>query len=148
MAIYTQLSPSAIPGKRYSFSAKDPAPAGGPHTGTFTELSVTATPGPIHSFSAKDEAAAPSGPHTGLFTALSVLSLPGQRHTFSAKTEAIAPVIPEPEPAPEIYGGGGGPLQGWPDAKEKEYFRRKRILKEDDELMQIAAAIVASGILD
>ena len=148
MAI-TQLSPSATPGKRYSFSAKDEAaPEAGPHTGTFTELSVTATPGPIHSFSAKDAAAPVAGPHTGLFTELSVLALPGQRHSFSAKTEAeivIPPSIPiDIEPAAPT-GSPGLTLQ--PDYRPGKKLK-SRVLKEDDELMELAAYIVASGILE
>ena len=45
---YTQLSPSALPGRRYGFQGS------GPHTGgPFTELSVLALPGMRHSFTAK-----------------------------------------------------------------------------------------------
>jgi len=78
---YTQLSPTAIPGQRYSFSAKTATAA---HAGLFTELSVLALPGQRHSFSAKSIAVIP---HTGLFTELSVIALPGSRHTFTAKAE-------------------------------------------------------------
>ena len=140
----TTLSIIGTPGKPQSFSPKAPASGAGPHTGTFTELSVTATPGPIHSFSAKDEAAAPSGPHTGLFTALSNLALPGQRHSFSAKTEAI---IVTPPKSPEVYlapRGGGG----YAEPEKRLESRRDRILKEDDEIMQLVAQIVASGLLE
>ena len=54
-APFTQLSPAALPGKRYSFSPKTAAGAG-PHTGLFTELSVIALPGQRHSFLAKTAA--------------------------------------------------------------------------------------------
>ena len=143
----TQLSPSAIPGKRYSFSPK--APAAGAHTGTFTELSVTATPGPIHSFSAKDAAAPESGPHTGLFTELSIFALPGQRHSFSAKTPFIAPVTPEPEAKPiRRTRGASGEYEYEPSDTAKRIAQRRRILTEDNELMELAAYIVSSGILE
>ena len=54
MAIYTQLSPIATPGKPYSFSPKAAAEAAERPEGTFTALSVLALPGPIHSFLAKE----------------------------------------------------------------------------------------------
>ncbi len=80
----TQLSLSAVPGRRYSFVAKDSAV--GSHTGgPFTELAVNALPGQPHSFVAKGAAVVG---HTGLFTELSVMALPGPRRSFSAKTEA------------------------------------------------------------
>jgi hypothetical protein len=144
MAIYTQLSPTAVPGRRYSFTAKTAAPTGGPHTGEFTELSVTATPGQRHSFSAKTEASAPSGPHTGLFTELSVFALPGQRHSFLAKTAAV---IVTPPKSPEVYLAprrGGGYIE----PEKRLESRRDRILLEDDELMKIAAEIVMNGMLE
>ena len=50
---YTQLHPSAIPGKPYSFAPKTPASGDGSHAGLFTELSVLGTPGKRHVFSAK-----------------------------------------------------------------------------------------------
>jgi len=56
---YTQLSPIATPGKRYSFSAKTAAEAEERPAGTFTALSVLALPGPIHSFLAKGVAPSP-----------------------------------------------------------------------------------------
>ena len=92
---FTQLNPSALPGKPYSFSPKAEAiPESGPHTGLFTELSNIALPGQRHSFTAKAAAGAETGPHTGLFTELSVIALPGQRHSFTAKTAAeIVPGI-------------------------------------------------------
>lgn len=52
MAIYTQLSPAATPGKPYSFTPKAAA-GSGPHTGLFTALSPMALPGTTHSFLAK-----------------------------------------------------------------------------------------------
>lgn len=121
---------------------------GGPHSGTFTELSVTATPGSQHSFSAKADTS--GGTHTGFFTELSVMAVPGRVHSFSAK----GGVVPTPPPVqrPGGSGGGHGPLTRWPDPDKEKFvrdeLRRKRILKEDDELMELAALIVSSGILD
>ena len=129
----TQLSPSAVPGRRYKFSAKTEAVApSGPHPGgPFTELSTTATPGKPHAFSAKTEATPVSGPHTGLFTELSVSALPGQRHSFSAKT--AAPIV-------TISTRQDG---SWP-------FRAKQLaLKRDDrDIMDLVEIIVTSGILE
>jgi hypothetical protein len=144
MAIYTQLSPTALPGRRYSFSAKTAAPTGGPHTGTFTELGVIGVPSKQHSFSAKSEAGSPSGPHAGLFTELSVFALTGQRHLFSAKTEAVTVTPPR---SPEVYLAprrGGGYIE----PEKRLESRRDRILLDDDELLKIAAEIVMSGILE
>jgi len=59
MAIYTQLSPIATPGKPYSFSPKAAAEAAERPEGTFTALSVLALPGPIHTFLAKVSAPEP-----------------------------------------------------------------------------------------
>jgi hypothetical protein len=60
---YTQLSPIATPGRRYSFSGK----GGGPHIGgPFTQLSLIGTPGQRYAFTAKtvpeEPAAAVSAP--------------------------------------------------------------------------------------
>lgn len=143
----TALSTIATPGKPQSFSPK--APAAAEHTGLFTELSVTATPRQRHSFSAKDPATG-AGTHTGLFTSLSVLALPGQRHSFSAKTEAEVVIPPDTEPLIRVSRGAGGG-HGYidrPDYEPKKDLRKRKILKGDDELMQLVAMIVASGILE
>ena len=58
MAIYTQLLPTATPGRRYSFLPKIPITG---HEGLFTELSVIALPGGRHVFLPKT-AVAPTGP--------------------------------------------------------------------------------------
>ncbi len=50
MATYTQLSPTALPGKRYLFLPK----IGGKGTGLFTALSVIALPGMRHVFLPKE----------------------------------------------------------------------------------------------
>ena len=130
---FTQLSPTALPGKRYSFLAKGMSP----HTGTFTELSVTALPGKIHSFSPK------RGPHTGLFTQLSVMALPGVRLTFTAKAEAIVEIVPTPPPPTISAGGGGAGVH-----TEARYRERKEIIRDDRELMEFITTLVQSGILD
>lgn len=43
---------------------------------------------------------------------------------------------------------GLGALQGRPAVALNDFELRHRILREDDELMEIAAAIVMSGVLD
>ena len=52
---YTQLSPTGIPGRRYSFLAKTES-AAEKAIGLFTELSLIGLPGRIHSFVAKTAA--------------------------------------------------------------------------------------------
>ena len=52
---YTQLSPTGIPGRRYSFLAKTES-AAEKGIGLFTELSLIGLPGRIHSFYAKTAA--------------------------------------------------------------------------------------------
>ena len=120
----TQLSPSALPGKPYSFIAKSGVVV--PHTGLFTELSVTATPGPRHAFSPKDSATPGIGDHTGLFTELSVIALPGMRHSFTAKTAAAVE---------DSYGTGRR--------------RRKSYIYEEkkDDIFEMVQMIIASGAL-
>jgi len=49
--IYTQLSLSGLPGKRYSFHAKVETFN---HIGLFTELSLSGIPGRRHSFESKE----------------------------------------------------------------------------------------------
>ena len=120
MAIITQLNPTALPGKRYSFLPK--TPASGTHTGLFTQLSVIALPGGRHTFLAKTPAVAG---HTGEFTGLSAYAVPGMRHYFSAKT---------PEEIPPGGGGGGGSYM-WHMAGIN------RALRDDEDFLQILAAI-------
>lgn len=116
---YTQLSPSATPGQPYSF------PGSGSHTG-------------------------------GPFTQLSVIGVPGQRYSFSAKDPAVLPVVPS---APSGLPGAPGGVQGWPfpgkppvthrDKKwYKEKVKRARIMKDDNELMELIAAALMSGVFD
>ncbi len=117
-----------------------------------TQLSLTGTPGRRYSFSAKSGAAPPTPKGVGLMTELSVLALPGMRHTFSTKGVAPTPTpVPTPAPVgPTGAGGGGGGIiaaQRW----REEYPRRKKIDqldKDDKEIMELAAIIVQSGILD
>ncbi|MCK4816962.1 hypothetical protein KA005_14430 [bacterium] len=140
MAIYTQLSVTATPGKPHSFSAKTPA-AAGPHTGLFTELSVSALPGAIHSFTAKTPEG--EGVHEGQFTALSVIALPSGRHVFLPK-EFVEPTPPAP-PVP-YYGGGGGGGGIWASPRDYEYERKAKlkeeILRDDRELLELLSAII------
>ena len=99
---FTQLHPSATPGRPYSFDPKAEAiPESGPHTGLFTALSPLALPGSRRSFAAKTESAPEASPHTGLFTSLSPLAIPGMRRSFTAKAETVF----------ASGGSGGGP---WP----------------------------------
>ena len=116
---YTQLSPTATPGRRYSFVAKFAAT--GTHIGSFTALSVMALPGPIRSFLAK--------------TAVVVVVPP-----------VIVPVVPS--------GGGGGGGYAYTRKDDEEYFKyqraeahRIRVLRDDQDVMELIVIIVKSGIL-
>ena len=65
-------------------------------------------------------------------------------------TWADIPSTPTPQPRPKYRDGttvGGGEYEKWWKDHQRG-LRKKRILKEDDELMELAAIIVASGILD
>jgi hypothetical protein len=137
---YTQLSVTATPGRRHSFSAK--TPIAGTHTGLFTELSVTATPGRIHSFSPKT-AASGEGAHEGLFTELSVVALPGGRHVFLPK--AVAEPVPVPPSARAVGGGsGGGYTVSW-----YEHERKHEITSNDEkDIQEMLTMILSSGILN
>lgn len=140
--LFTKLSILGVPGKRQSFVAKTASEIV-EHAGLFTELSVLGIPGKRHSFVAKT--ASDIVEHSGLFTELSVLGIPGKRHSFLDKTEAVevvAPILVAPVSAPT----GSPGLTVKPDVKFK-VTNRKRILKEDDELMELVAQIVASGVL-
>lgn len=143
----TQLSPFAIPGRRYSFLAKTPVtpPA---HAGEFTKLSVTATPGPKQSFLAKTPAVPPA--HTGEFTKLSVIGVPGPKQSFLAKTEYIAP--PEEEIIIEVE----QPRRGGVRARGPTVYVKKRqpvevygdIHRDDQEILEIIIESILSGILE
>jgi len=140
--LFTELSVLGTPGQKHSFLAKTPADVT-EHTGLFTELSNTGTPGQRHSFLPKTISDAVE--HTGLFTELSVLGIPGKRHSFLDKTtveDVVAPILVAPVGIPT---GSPGILVK-PDLKFK-VTNRRRILKEDDELMELVAQIVTSGIL-
>ena len=131
MAI-TQLSPTGLPGARYSFSAKDPASGKG--TGPFTALSSIATPGRIPSFLAKT----PEVTTSEQITALSVMALPGPTRTFTAKefagVEIPIPPVEEPEVVPE-------PARGGLIAEPRELQQRRRLLaqarREDKIIMEV-----------
>lgn len=145
MATYTQLSPIASPGKRYSFSAKGLA-TGEKGEGPFTRLSVLASPGSIHSFSAK-EPAIPSGKGEGPFTTLSVLGIPGMLHVFVAK-EFTEPAVPPPPPPPIPSGGGTWLYSKRYDEYEYKDPLRKRRIREDREMIEIITTIVLPGRLN
>ena len=141
----TQLSPIAVPGGRYSFAAKGVAT--GPHTGLFTELSVAALPGPRRSFAAKGGVAV--GPHTGLFTDLSVIALPGARQSFSAKGAVVIPEAPEEAAVSGIGVGGMGVALDEGEYRIKPYAKpTAKRHRDDKDLLELAAMIVKSGILD
>ena len=147
MAIYTQLSAIATPGGRHVFAAKTPAGEGAKGEGLFTALSAIATPGGRHVFAVKT----PSGAGEkgiGPFTAQSVLAVPGARHSFTAKEFAGLPAPPLPPSL--ITVGGGGSVAGWPEKPEWEYKERlrKRILRDDQEIIEIIMAMVLSGGLN
>jgi len=126
MAIYTQLSITATPGKRQFFSAKSKG------IGPFTALSVSAVPGAIHSFTAKT----PAVGHEGLFTALSVIALPGGRHVFLPKAFVVPPSEPD-------EGGGGKTYRSREHITSKENLGkwRKKLDREDEELLEIVAML-------
>ena len=124
MAIYTQLSVTATPGKRHSFSAKSKG------SGPFTALSVLAVPGTIHSFTAKT----PAVGHEGLFTELSVIALPGGRHVF----------------LPKVSVGPTGPSSA---ARQKyriayEDIDLEMAIKDDRDFMDLLIIMVEAGIFD
>ena len=115
---YTQLAPTAIPGRRYSFVAKFAA----------------------------------TGPHIGTFTALSVMALPGPLRSFLAKTEVIIipPVIP---PTPSGGGGGGAYAYARDYAEYDSKYKmaeahRQKVLRDDEELLEILAMVLNIGILE
>jgi hypothetical protein len=135
---YTQLSPSATPGGRYSFTAKSAVS----HTGLFTELTVSGVPGQRRSFASKDPGVAP---HTGLFTELSAMAVPGMRHLFAAKDPYTPPTPVPPEPPAPSPGGGGGGLISYPadriarPKEKKDPWAQARA--EDEELLKILMAM-------
>ena len=124
--IKTQLNPSALPGKPYSFSAKETSSA--VHTGRFTQLSVIALPGGRRTFLAKELSATV---HSGEFTHLSVMALPGARRYFAPKSSQVIPVT-------STATGGGGCI--WSrNYTGQDYFQMA--LKDDEDFLQILAAI-------
>ena len=133
MAIKTQLSPTALPGRSYSFAAKTAADAV-KGAGPFTALSVTALPGKISNFIAKT----PSVTTSEQVTALSVAALPGPVRTFTAKTLAETVALP----AREAH-GSGGMLGIKPKFTEKKIDKyRAQILREDEEIREVIMAFV------
>ena len=62
----TVLSPIAVPGRPYTFTAKDAASTGEKGAGTFTQLHVSALPGQRFSFVAKDAVVDVAGIRGGL----------------------------------------------------------------------------------
>ncbi len=173
MAIYTQLSPIALPGKRHSFLAKTPETPGEKGLGPFTALSILALPGSIHSFAAKTSAIGEKGlgPFTaqsvtatpglihsfiaktpgaggvkgeGLFTELSAIALPGIRHVFLPKI--VTPVSAYSPPPYLSHGHGGWGPETRPRWEREEI--RKKVLKDDAEILEIIMGIVLSGRLD
>lgn len=117
----TQLSPSAVPGRRYSFSAKAAAvvqKAEGP----FTRLTPSGTPGRPYGFAAKAPADAGQKAE-GPFTRLNPSALPGMGYAFSAK-EPAAVAVPTPESLP---GGSSDPaIPTRRPARSQEEVKRLR----------------------
>jgi len=128
---FTQLSPLALPGSRYSFSAKTEAEAGLKGKGPFTELSVLGLPGRIHSFDAKSITEA-GEKGEGQFTWLSPYGGPGRRYSFSAKVEAEAV--------------RGGVTRIMPSARLVPWVDEDKDLDRD--VLEFLAIITVSGTLN
>ena len=92
-----------------------------------TQLSPTATPGMRYSFLAKSTGVS----HKGLFTALSITAIPGMRHSFLAKG-VIAPAVVET--VYQVTGGGG--------------IATIRVLKDDEEILELIIQAFAAGVFD
>lgn len=131
--IYTQLSPSALPGRTYSFSPKEEETHGLKPSDKVTALSVMALPGPLHAFVAKSQCGVSPKPSTRI-TELSVMALPGMIHHFTAKEAAIVEAIKQ---------GGGG--KKWIQRQDR---LRARILREDKELMEFISILVETEMLN
>ena len=128
---YTQLAPTATPGRRYSFAPK--ADASGKGAGPFTYLSVTATPGRRHSFVAKTASGPAAGKGLGPFTYISVTATPGRRHSFVAKTAAPVIVVPGGTEGPP---GGRG---GYPDRRQVDLVNfGRQVMIDDRDLLDLA----------
>ena len=124
---YTQLSPTATPGRRYSFTK------GSLKNGPFTALSVTATPGRRHSFVAKTASGPAAGKGLGPFTYISVTATPGRRHSFVAKTAAPVIVVPGGTEGPP---GGRG---GYPDRRQVDLVNfGRQVMIDDRDLLDLA----------
>ena len=101
----------------------------------YTQLSPIATPGKRYSFSAKGAAEAAERPE-GTFTALSVLGVPGIIHSFLAKTVAAA--VRRPKRSKE---------KTWL-AQQAENQRFARLVREDNELLEIISTMITRGMLN
>ena len=137
MAVTTQLSTIATPGRRQTFSAKG--------AGVFTSLIVSGTPGRRQTFTAKAAALIAGTKGEGVFTSLIVSGTPGQRQTFTAKTEieiVIPPVIEETSTR-DAY---SSMVYGIRPTDRREDI--KQIIQDDEELVEIILMLAESGVLD
>lgn len=141
---YTQLSPTGLPGQRYSFLVKDAA-AAEKGIGPFTALSVIGLSGERHSFSAKT-AAAGAEKGVGLFTQLLPYGLPGKRYSFAAKDSAEVEVPPIPDVVTRA-GGGGTFVSPGKLGKTKQELWRAKLLREDEELLEMIASLFPTGVI-
>lgn len=123
----THLSPTATPGRAYSFSPKSVV-----HEGEFTALSVTATPGRTQSFLPKT----PSVVTSNQITALTVSALPGPVRSFSAKTETVIETTQR---------GGGGSGNVW--IADRPETAQYNVLRDDEDLLEILEIVFSLGIL-
>lgn len=127
---YTQLSPLALPGARYSFSVKLPAEQ-------VTDLSVSGIPGPIHSFLPKSSAVSARGEEE--FTRLSVFGIPGPIQEFLAKSPAVSITVTRQKEGRFV---GTLPRRyTWPPRVAKESY------VDDRDLVEIVAMLLKAGII-
>jgi len=124
----THLGASGFPRARYgSFTGKTPAATGVRPVAEITRLHTTGTPGQRYGdFSGKT----PASPASEIITRLGVSGIPRQRYgTFAGRPQA------------EVEADYGGST--W----LKSQKHRDKILREDQELLDLVATIVTSGIL-
>lgn len=124
MAQYTELSVTAVSGKKHTFATKDAA-GSVKGSGTFTELSVLGVSGRRYTFVAKTPAIS-VGKGTETFTQLSVTATSGNIHTFVAKS-----------PAPVITTTTRRKTGGIRSAQVLEKLRLEKIHQDDEVVLEV-----------
>lgn len=131
---FTQLSTIATPGARRTFAPKTHGVKG---EGPFTRLHVNALPGTNVAFYKKYHGIKGQGP----FTKLHVNALPGKR--------PYEPPVEVPEEEPERRAMGPRGYGAEPPTKRRFVgMDYEELLREDEDLAELLAMIVSSGILD